>query len=137
MSITKERPELSYSCVFFAPIAFPEPLEIGIFGDKGYLTTFFSKNEIQVIKRELIEDVQQIGMIFSYRKKMNNSITFIIVPSKEIYFGRTGFVEEHRTFIDAIKTRKKPLTTVKECLYGTFIPLAAEEAMRTGKVVAL
>ncbi len=30
-----------------------------------------------------------------------------------------------------------PLTDVRECLYGTLIPIAAEESIRTGNVIEM
>jgi len=121
----------------FAPIGFPEPLEFGIFGDKGFLGTIVSENKIIVIPREREEDVEEVDRRFRYKKEANDTITYFVAPVKGDYGGHTGFIEEHREFLEVIKTGKKPLTEVKECVYGTLIPLCAEESIERKEVIKI
>ena len=121
----------------FAPIYFPEPLEFGIFGDKGFLGTIVSENKIIVIPREREEDVEEVNRRFKYKKEANDTITYFVAPVKGDYGGHTGFIEEHREFLEVIKTGKKPLTEVKECVYGTLIPIAAEESIEKNKEIKI
>ena len=120
-----------------APIAFPEPLEFGIFGNKGFLGTTVSKNEITVILCETPEHIEEKGRSFHYRKQGNDTVTYSIPPVKSDYGGHNGFTEEHGVFIEAIRTGKRTLTDVRSCLYGTLIPVAAEESMLNRKTVVL
>ncbi|MCL5408501.1 MAG: Gfo/Idh/MocA family oxidoreductase [Candidatus Omnitrophica bacterium] len=129
------------SLCMFAPTYFPKSLEFGVFGDKGFMGGMesgidISQNEIIVIQREKPEEVMEINRIFTCMKTANDAITFFVTPPKDGSM-HNGFIEEHIAFLDVIKTGKKPLTEVKECLYGTLITLAAEESMQTNKVVKL
>jgi len=120
-----------------APFAFPEPLEFGIFGDKGFLGTTVSKNEITVIVRETPEQIEEKGRAFHYLTQGNDASIYSISPVKSDYGGHDGFTEEHGVFIEAIRTGNKSLTDIRACLYGTLIPMAAEESMLNRKMVAL
>jgi hypothetical protein len=41
----------------------------------------------------------------------------------------------HQAFIQAVLDGKKPLTTVRDCVDGTLLAIAAEESIREGRIV--
>ncbi|HIE03735.1 MAG TPA: Gfo/Idh/MocA family oxidoreductase [Candidatus Latescibacteria bacterium] len=121
----------------FAPSENEDALEFGVLGDRGMLRTKISSNDILVWEREKEEEVEYVNRVQVLKKEGNNLITYKIAPMKEEWGGHYGFREEHGAFIEAIRKGERPLTDVRECLYGTLIPIAAEESIRTGKVVEM
>ncbi|HID10236.1 MAG TPA: Gfo/Idh/MocA family oxidoreductase [Candidatus Latescibacteria bacterium] len=121
----------------FAPSSTEDTLEFGVLGDKGMLRTRISSHEILVWEREREEEVEYRDRAKVLKKEGNNSITYKISPLRKEWGGHYGFREEHGAFIKAIEKGEPPLTDVRECLYGTLIPIAAEESIRTGKVVEM
>jgi hypothetical protein len=43
----------------------------------------------------------------------------------------------HEAFVEAILEKKPPLTTVRACLDGTLLAIAAEESIKRGSVVEI
>lgn len=122
----------------FAPMAFPEPLEFGIFGSAGHLATRMSSDEILVIEREKPDEVEETpDRTFSFRKKANNTRVYKIPPFKGEHRGHSGFLEEHTAFVDAVLNGGSVLTGIEDCIDGTLIPIAAEESIETGETVKL
>ena len=121
----------------FAPSNSEDTLEFGVLGDRGMLRTSISSHEILVWEREGEEDLECRDRRRVLKKAGNNLTTYKIAPLKQEWGGHLGFKEEHGAFIRAIEQGGRPLTDVRECLYGTLIPIAAEESIRTGNVVEM
>jgi len=109
-------------CMF--ALDFPnEDLEMGIIGDKGALQTRISGIEILQWKSG------------SNRKEP-------IVHKVKAKFGEgwgnhLGFDEIHEAFVEAVSGNKRPLTTVRDCVDGTRLAIAAEESIQRGRVVEI
>ena len=109
-------------CMF--ALDFPnEDLEMGIIGDAGMLQTRISKIEI-----------------LQWRRGANQKEP--IVHKVQAKFGEgwgshLGFDEIHEAFIQAVLENKRPLTTVRDCVDGTLLAIAAEESIKRGSVVGL
>ena len=48
-----------------------------------------------------------------------------------------GFAEIHPAFIRAIRKGEPPLTSVANCIDGTLLAIAAEESIRTRKIITI
>ena len=48
-----------------------------------------------------------------------------------------GFDEIHEGFVEAALGHKRPLTTVRDCVEGTLLAIAAEESIKRGCVVEM
>ena len=109
-------------CMF--ALDFPnEDLEMGIIGDQGTLQTRISGIEILQWKSG------------SNRKEP-------IVHKVKAKFGEgwgnhLGFDEIHEAFVEAVRGNKRPLTTVRDCVDGTLLAIAAEESIKRGSVVEI
>jgi hypothetical protein len=58
------------------------------------------------------------------------------LPSRKVgWHAHHGFIETHEAFFDAIAEKKRPLTDVRDCVDGTMLAIAAEEAIKSGEVV--
>jgi predicted dehydrogenase len=121
----------------FAPSNNEDALEFGVLGDRGLLKTKISSHEILVWEREGEADLEYRDRNRILKTEGNNLTTYKIAPLKQAWGGHHGFREEHGAFIEAIERGERPLTDVRECLYGTLIPIAAEESIRTGTVVEM
>ena len=51
--------------------------------------------------------------------------------------GHLGFAEIHPAFIRAIQRGETPVTSVPNCIDGTLLAIAAEESIRTKKIVTI
>lgn len=125
----------SLALCMFAPNTADYGLELGVIGDKGRLETEEKEKLLHLWEREKPEDVRWNGRMPKFVKKSGH--TMYKVSTLEDEGGHTGFLQEHRVFFDAVRKRGKPLTTIENVVYSTLIPIAAEESMRTGKVVEL
>ena len=99
-----------------------EDLEMGIIGSQGMLQTKMARDEILQWKRS------------------NDKADPIVhhVPTKKVGWGaHHGFVETHAAFFEAIVENKRPLTDVRNCVDGTLLAIAAEEAIKTATVVTV
>jgi predicted dehydrogenase len=107
-------------CMF--ALDFPrENLEMGIIGDEGMLQTRVSQIEILQWKRGANQDepiVHKVAANFG-----------------EGWGNHLGFDEIHIEFVNCLLEKRQPLTTVKNCVDGTLLAIAGEEAIKSGKVV--
>ncbi len=109
-------------CMF--ALDFPyEDLEMGVVGEEGMLHTRISKIEILQWRRG--------------RSQKEPVIHSVPAPSGSGWGGHLGFNEIHEAFLQAITTGQKPLTTVRDCLDGTLLAIAAEESIKTGQIIEL
>jgi predicted dehydrogenase len=97
-----------------------ESLEMGVIGSEGMLQTKLSRNEIWQWRRD---------------NSKPDPIVHTVVPGKMGWGAPRGFCEAHEAFFQAIVEGARPLTDVRNCVDGTLLAIAAEEAIRDGKVV--
>jgi predicted dehydrogenase len=109
-------------CMF--ALDFPsEDLEMGIIGDAGMLVTRISRIEILQWKRGT---------------KQKDPIVHKVHASRgEGWGNHLGFDEIHEEFVNCISENREPLTSVKNCLDGTLLAIAAERAIKKGEVVTV
>jgi predicted dehydrogenase len=107
-------------CMF--GLDFPhEDLEMGIIGDGGMLVTRISRIEI-----------------LQWRRGSNQReplVHHVNAKPGEGWGSHLGFDEIHPAFINCILEKKAPLTSVRNCIDGTLLAIAAEESIRKGKMV--
>jgi predicted dehydrogenase len=104
----------------FAPDRQEDCLEMGVIGDKGLLQTQMSQHTITVWPRA---------------GKRHDVETFKIAPEIDGFDGHLGFIEEHHAFLAAIHSGASPLTSVRECVSATLLAIAAEQAIKQGRVI--
>lgn len=107
----------------FAPDLQGEDLEMGIVGEQGMIQTRISKIQLLVWKHKAARKEPEIYDVAARRG--------------EGWGNHLGFDEIHDAFIAAILENKRPMTTVRECLDGTLLAIAAEESIKTGRVVEM
>jgi len=106
-------------CMFSPKL--PEDLEMGVIGSDGMVQTRMSKDEIRQWKRG--DDETKEPIVHH-------------LPGRKVGWGaHHGFVEAHDAFFRAIIENKRPLTDVRDCVNGTLLAVAAEEAIAKGTVV--
>ncbi|MBI4664669.1 MAG: Gfo/Idh/MocA family oxidoreductase [Verrucomicrobia bacterium] len=105
----------------FAPDLRGEDLEMGVIGEKGILQTRLSTLEILIWKRG--------------RTSNDPIVQSVEAKRGEGWGGHLGFAEIHEAFLKAILRREPPLTTVRECVDGTLLAIAAEESIKRGRVI--
>jgi predicted dehydrogenase len=99
-----------------------EDLEMGVIGDRGMIQTRMSRDEILVWKREA-----QSGEPVVHH-----------LPGRKVGWGaHHGFIEAHDAFFRAVEKGERPLTDVRDCVDGTLLAIAAEEAIGSGCVVTV
>ena len=104
-------------CMF--ALDFPhEDLEMGIIGDAGMLVTRISRIEILQWKRG---SNQREPIIHKVNAKHG-----------EGWGSHLGFDEIHDEFIQCILENRQPLTSVRNCIDGTLLAIAAEESIKKG-----
>jgi hypothetical protein len=99
-----------------------EDLEMGVIGDRGMIQTKLSCDEIHVWKRG------------------NESAEPVVhqVPGRKVGWGaHHGFVEAHDAFFRAVEKGERAMTDVRDCVDGTLLAIAAEEAIAKGTVVTV
>ena len=107
-------------CMF--ALDFPsEDLEMGIVGEQGMLVTRLSRMEILQWRRGTH---QKEPIIHSSDAKRS-----------EGWGSHLGFDEMHLEFVRCILERREPLTTVRNCIDGSLLAIAAEESIKKGAVV--
>ena len=97
-----------------------EDLEMGVIGEGGMIQTRMSRDEILQWKRG------------------NDSPEPIVhrLPGRKVGWGaHHGMVEAHAAFFRAVEKGERALTDVRDCVDGTLLAIAAEEAIRSGTVV--
>jgi predicted dehydrogenase len=107
----------------FAPDLQGEDLEMGIVGDKGIIQTRISKVQLLVWKRNAV--------------KKEPVVYDIAAKRGEGWGNHLGFDEIHEAFMQAILEKKRPLTTVRDCVDGTLLAIAAEESIKRKGVVEI
>jgi predicted dehydrogenase len=107
----------------FAPELQGEDLEMGMVGDKGIVQTRLSTLQLLVWK--------------TGAEKKEPIIHTVAAKRGEGWGGHLGFTEIHQTFLDAILKDKRPLTTVRDCVDGTLLAIAAEESIKRGAVAGI
>lgn len=107
----------------FAPELQGEELEMGIVGDKGIIQTRLSSLQLLVWKG----DAEKNGPL----------IHTVAAKRGEGWSGHLGFTEIHGAFLDAVLENKRPLTTVRDCVDGTLLAVAAEESIKRRAVVEI
>jgi len=120
-------------CMFSPATAGDYTLEIGLIGDKGRMQTEGDGKAIHIWKREKHEDIRWVGRSPNYIRRSEHIV--YNVPVLEEKWGHWGFLQEHTAFFDAIRTRRIPLTGIENVIYSTIIPIAAEESIKTGRVI--
>jgi predicted dehydrogenase len=109
-------------CMF--ALDFPnEDLEMGIIGDKGMLVTRIS--EIKILQWKHGSN-QKAPLVHGVKAKHG-----------EGWGGHLGFDEIHQEFVRCILENREPLTSVANCIDGTLLALAAEEAIKKGSIVEM
>ena len=109
-------------CMF--ALDFPnEDLEMGIIGNRGMLVTRISQIEILQWKQGAN---QKAPLIHKVNAKHG-----------EGWGSHLGFDEIHQEFIKCIREQRQPLTSVENCIDGTLLAIAAEEAIRKGTIVEI
>jgi predicted dehydrogenase len=113
----------SLELCMFAPDLQGEDLVMGIVGEEGVIETRISKIQLLVWKH----------------KSTGRGPRVVNVAAKrgQGWGNHLGFDEIHEAFIVAVLKNKQPLTTVRDCVDGTLLAIAAEKAVKTGKVVGL
>ena len=107
-------------CMF--ALDFPsEDLEMGVVGDGGMLVTRISRIEILQWKRGAN---QKEPLVHKVNAKHG-----------EGWGSHLGFDEIHVEFVKCVLEKQQPLTSVKNCVDGTLLAIAAEEAIKKGSVV--
>lgn len=107
----------------FAPELQGEDLEMGIVGDKGIIQTRISKIQILLWKRNA---------------EKKEPVVYDVEARRGTGWGNhLGFDEIHEAFIKAVLEGKRPLTTVRDCVDGTLLAIAAEESIRKKAIVEL
>lgn len=109
-------------CMF--ALDFPsEDLEMGIIGDAGMLVTRISRIEILQWKRG---SNQKEPIIHKVNARQG-----------EGWGNHLGFDEMHQEFVNCIQEKRQPLTSVRNCIDGTLLAIAAERAIKKGQVVTV
>jgi predicted dehydrogenase len=92
-----------------------EELEMGVIGEEGSLQTRVSRIEILQWKRGTNQKAPLVHAVHS--------------PQGEGWGNHLGFDEMHTAFIDAVLEGKPVLTSVRDCLDGTLLSIAAEKSI--------
>lgn len=100
-----------------------EDLEMGVVGEEGVLQTRISSIEILQWKRGKDEGEP---IVHAVEAKAGTG-----------WGGHLGFAEIHDAFLDAVLDGRPHLTPVADCIAGTRVAIAAEEAVATGNIVRL
>lgn len=109
-------------CMF--ALDFPnEDLEMGVVGDGGVLQTRVSQIEILQWKRGT--------------NKKEPVIHKVPAHFGEGWGNHLGFDEIHIEFVKCILENRQPLTTVRHCVDATLLAIAAEESIKTGKLMEI
>jgi predicted dehydrogenase len=109
-------------CMF--ALDFPnEDLEMGIVGDAGMLVTRISRIEILQWKRGAHQ-----------REPLVHKVT---ARHGEGWGSHLGFDEIHQEFVNCLLEQRQPLTNVRNCLDGTLLAIAAEEAIKKRTIVEI
>ncbi len=107
-------------CMF--ALDFPsEDLEMGIIGDGGMLVTRISRTEILQWKRGTSQKEPLVHKVNAKRG--------------EGWSDHLGFDEIHEEFVRCIVEKRQPLTSVRNCIDGTLLAIAAEHAIKKGQAV--
>lgn len=100
-----------------------EDLEMGVVGEEGVLQTRISTIEILQWKRGKDEGEPIVHPVDA--------------KAGTGWGGHLGFAEIHEAFLDAVIEGRPHLTPVSDCVAGTRVAIAAEQAVASGAVVAL
>jgi myo-inositol 2-dehydrogenase / D-chiro-inositol 1-dehydrogenase len=113
----------SHQLCMFA-LDFPkEDLEMGIVGERGMLVTRISQIQILQWKRGA---------------NQHDPIVHVVQARHgEGWGSHLGFAEIHEEFVRCIRENRKPLTSIKNCIDGTLLAIAAEEAVRRREIVEI
>jgi len=100
-----------------------ETLEMGVVGDRGVLQT----------------DLDNLSILHWQHGKRKGEPRIIKVNATRGvgWGGHLGFAEIHPAFIRAIRKGEPPLTSVANCIDGTLLAIAAEESIRTRKIITI
>jgi hypothetical protein len=60
-----------------------------------------------------------------------------VPPARDTRGTPIGFVEAHDEFLKCVREGRRPLTDVRSCVDASLLAIAAEEAIKSGKVVEL
>lgn len=104
-------------CLFVPGMA-DEELEMGIVGDRGVIQTRLS----------------QLQLVLWRREHKQPEIQTIEAKRGEGWGRHLGFSEEHDAFFESIRSGTTPLTSVRNCVDGTLLAIAAERSIQTGQV---
>jgi predicted dehydrogenase len=100
-----------------------EELEMGIVGEAGSLQTRISSVEILQWR---LGTKQKEPIVHKVESKRG-----------EGWGNHLGFDEMHTAFVDAVLDGKPQLTSVADCVDATRLAIAAEESIKTGKMVEM
>jgi predicted dehydrogenase len=105
-------------CMFSPKL--PEDLEMGVIGSEGMVQTRMSRDEVLQWKRGATQ---------------SDPIVHHLSGRKVGWGAHHGFIEVHAAFFQAVRNGTRPLTDVRDCVDGTLLAIAAEEAIRSSSVV--
>jgi predicted dehydrogenase len=105
----------------FAPDQQGEELEMGVIGEKGLLQSRLSRLEVLVWKRHAPAKEPVVHSVAAERG--------------EGWGGHLGFAEIHEAFLKAILEKKPHLTSVRDCVDGTLLAIAAEESIKKRQII--
>ncbi len=103
----------------FGPDRDEDCLEMGIIGDKGLMQTQLGQSTITVWPRDC-------------HKGFSGDV---IELQADPCGGHAGFIQEHQAFLAAMRNGTRAPSDVRECVYGTLLAIAAEQAIKQGGVV--
>ncbi len=97
-----------------------EDLEMGVIGSGGMIQTKMSRWEIHQWK---------------CGAEKAEPVVHHVPPARDTRGTPIGFVEAHDEFLKCVREGRQPLTNVQACVGGSLLAIAAEEAIKTGKVI--
>ncbi len=100
-----------------------EDLEMGIVGDRGMLQTRIATIEILQWQRGA--------------NQKEPAVHRVETKHGEGWGGHLGFTEIHEGFLNAALHGERPLTTVRDCLDGSLLAMAAEESIKKQSIVEI
>jgi hypothetical protein len=93
---------------------------LGVIGTDAIIQTRIARDEI---------------LIYRHKAETNAPIVHHLPDRKVGWGAHNGFIEAHDAFFRAVEKGERALTDVRDCVDGTLLAIAAEEAIKSGKVV--
>lgn len=106
--------------VMFAPDRGMDCLKMGVIGDEGMI-------ELQAAGRTIT--------VWPRHGKAEDAKVHRIDAEIDGFGSHTGFVEQHSAFVEACRNGTRPASDVRNCVEATLLAIAAEQAIKEGRVV--